>query len=277
MRDFPHSLTDLQTWVHGSYHGSDDLIDVAAFHWALLLTRERHFAQSLYLLADRAQHKGESPLLVEAMGLASLRLPNLPEDYPPELREQVWLAGKAAFYASEHEFEHGQEYSHRLLAEYGQQPNVHYFQGILLKSQRMPTEAAQEFHKELQISPQHTPAMLELSQIDIDFSDLTEALSLARHAAQLEPTNPDAHHILGRALLAAGQTRESAQELEAAERLAPDVSAIHFHLAKAYQGLGRKEDAQREMAAYASIKKKEGQVDRPQGAQNSEHPLEAPK
>ena len=277
LRDFAHSLQDLDTWVHGNYHGDNDLTDVAAFHWALLLTRERHFAQALYLLADRAQHKGESPLLVEAMGLASLRLPNLPEDYPPEFRERVWLAGKAAFYTSGHEFDHGQEYARRLLSAYGQQPEVHYFQGTLLKLQRMPAEAAQEFRKELQISPQHASAMLELAQIDIDFGQLNEAVSLARHAAQLEPTNPDTHHILGRALLVAGQAAESAQELELAERLAPDASAIHFHLAKAYQGLGRKEDAQREMAAYVSIKKKEGILERPQPAQNTEHPLEAPK
>ncbi len=277
LREYAHSREDLETWAHGSFHGSDDMTDVAAFHWALLLTRERHFAQALYLLADRAQHKGESPLLVEAMGLASLRMPNLPEDYPPELREQVWLAGKAAFYTSGHEFARGQEYSHRLLAAYGQQPNVHYFQGTMLRHQRQAAEAAQEFRRELQISPQHSPAMLELAQIDIDLSQLVEAESLARHAAQIEPTNPDAHHILGRVLLAAGRVKESATELELAEKLAPDVSAIHFHLAKAYQGLGRKEDAEREMAAYVSIKKKEGFLTRPQAEQNGELPLEAPK
>ncbi len=277
MRDFAHSMEDLEKWAHGDFHGSADLTDVAAFHWALLLTRQHQFSQALYVLADRAQRRGESPILVEAMGLASLRIPNLPEDYPPEFRERIWLAGKAAFYVSMHDFPRGQEYSHRLLASYGQQPEVHYFQGTLLKFQLEPAQAAQEFRKELEISPQHVPAMLELAQFEIDSSDLTEAMSLARHAVEIEPTDPDAHHILGRALLAAGQARESAQELELAEHLAPDNSAIHFHLAAAYRELGRKEDAEREMATYVSIKKKEGNLDRAAGGRDAEPRLEAPK
>jgi Flp pilus assembly protein TadD len=114
--------------------------------------------------------------------------------------------------------------------------------------------------------------MLELAQFEIDNSDLNGAVSLARHAVELKPTNPDAHHILGRALLAAGQTRESAQELESAERLGPQSSAVHFHLAAAYRQLGRTENAQREMAAYVSIKKREGDLDRA-GGQDAEHPL----
>jgi tetratricopeptide (TPR) repeat protein len=277
MRDFDRASQDLQKWVHGSFHGSGDLTEVAGFHWALLLTRQGSFSQALYLLSDRAQRKGESPLLVEAMGLASLRMPNLPEDYAPESRERVWLAGKAAFYVSLHDFTRGQEYSRRLLALYGQQPAVHYLQGTLLKFQLEPAKAAQEFRKELEISPRHVPAMLELAQFEIDTSDLNEALSLARNAAEIEPTNPDTHHILGRALLAAGQAKESARELEWAERLAPQRSSVHFHLAAAYRELGRKEDAQREMAAYVSIKKQEGELDRATAGRDAERPLEPPQ
>jgi tetratricopeptide (TPR) repeat protein len=277
MRDFDRSSQDLEKWVSGNFHGSGDLTEVAAFHWALLLTRQGHFAQALYVLADRAQRKGESPVLVEAMGLASLRMPNLPQDYPPELRERVWLAGKAAFYVSLHDFTRGQEYSRRLLAEYDHQPEVHYLQGTLLKFQLEPASAAQEFRKELEISPQHVPAMLELAQFEIDSSDLTGALSRARLATEIEPTNPDTHHILGRALLAAGQAKEGAQELERAERLAPQSSAIHFHLAAAYRELGHKEDAQREMDAYVSIKKREGELDRAAVGRDTERSLEPPQ
>ena len=151
------------------------------------------------------------------------------------------------------------------------------FRECLLKFQLEPAKAAQEFRKELEISPQHVSAMLELAQFEIDSSELTEAVSLARHAVEIEPTNPDPHHILGRALLAAGEARESAQELESAERLAPRSSAIHFHLAAAYRELGRREDAQREMAAYVSSKKREGDLDRAAGGQDAEHSLEPPQ
>lgn len=119
--------------------------------------------------------------------------------------------------------------------------------------------------------------MLELAQFEIDSSDLTGALSRARLATEIEPTNPDTHHILGRALLAAGQAKEGAQELERAERLAPQSSGIHFHLAAAYRELGHKEDAQREMDAYVSIKKREGELDRAAVGRDTERSLEPPQ
>jgi tetratricopeptide (TPR) repeat protein len=276
MRDYAQARKDLQTWGRGGFRGGGDLTEVAAFHWAMLMTLQGDFVRALYMLADRARQDGESPPLVEAMGLASLRMPNLPEDYPSELRERVWLAGKSAFYASVHDSARSEEYSHRLLAKYGQQPEVHYLEGTHLLFELKPAEAAQEFRKELQISPQHAAAMLELARIDIDAGDQAEALSLARHAAEIDPANPDAHHILGRALLAAGQAKEGSQELEAAERLAPENAAIHFHLATAYKQLGRTQDADREMSMYVSLKKKSLELDAGE-RHDAEPPLEAPQ
>ena len=276
MHDYPQARTDLQTWGRGDIRGGGDLTEVAAFHWAMLLTRQGEFVRALYMLADRARHDGESPPLIEAMGLASLRMPNLPEDYPAEFRERVWLAGKSAFYASMHDYARSEEYSQRLLSKYGQQPEVHYLEGTHRLFELKPADAAQEFRKELQISPQHSPAMLELARIDIDTGDQAEALSLARHATEIDPANPDAHHIFGRALLAAGQTKEGSQELEAAEKLAPNNAAVHFHLATAYKELGRREDADREMSTFVSLKKKSQDLD--SGDRRDAKPsLEAPE
>jgi tetratricopeptide (TPR) repeat protein len=275
--DYAQATKDLQTWGRGDSHGHGDLTEVAAFHWAMLLTLQGEFVRALYILADRAEHAGESPLLVEAMGLASLRMANIPEDYPPEFRERVWLAGKSSFYASMHDYSRSEEYSHRLLAKYGQQPEVHYLEGTHLLFELKPELAAQEFRKELEISPQHTPAMLELARIDIDAGNQTEALSLAKHAAEIEPANPDSHNILGRALLATGQASEGSKELETAERLDPNNSQIHFHLATAYRQLGRKEDADREMATYLALKKKSQDLDQAAKSPNAERPLEPPE
>jgi tetratricopeptide (TPR) repeat protein len=271
VRDYTHSMEHFQRWMDGRGQGSSDLLDVASFHWALLLTRQGRFGRALYLLAGRATRKGESPLLVEAMGLASMRMTNLPEDYPPERREQVWLAGKAAFYASQHHFDRAREYFRRLLAEYGNLPNVHYFQGTLYKLHSRPDEAEREFRRELEVSPRHAAAMLELAQIDLDRDNSANAESLARQAVQLEPMNPDTHYILGRALLDAGRARESAQELERAERLGPEDAAIHFHLAAVYRGLGRKQDAERENSAYMSLRKRDGTLDQASGESEAHH------
>jgi len=277
MRDYSHSLEDFETWMHGGNQGNEALTDVAEFHMALLLTRERYFDRALSLLTERAHRSGETPLLVEAMGLASLQMPNLPGDYPPGLREQVWLAGKAMFYLSKQEFERAQTYSHRLQVDYGQQPQVHYINGLLLKAQSKSDQASQEFQTELQISPRNSQAMLELATIDIDKGKLQEAMSLSQQAVQIDSANPETHRVLARALQAGGQTKASAQELESAGKLAPENAAIHFQLATAYQRLGRKQDAQREMSTYLAMKKKRPAQDGSVKMQDASPSLEAPQ
>src|SRR5208283_3254653 len=127
------------------------------FHWALLLTREGRYAQALYLLAAKAEKLGSTPAVAEAMGLASLRIANLPEDYPPQKREQVWLAGEAAVFSARSDFARSDEFAQRLAVHYGQEANVNYFLGTLLGFQRKYPEAAEAYSKELQISPQHVP------------------------------------------------------------------------------------------------------------------------
>jgi len=258
MHDYARAIEHFRKWaLHGS-PGTDALLDVAGFHWALLLTREGRFVHALYLLAAKAQKRGYSPALAEAMGLASLRMASLPEEYPPERREMVWLAGKAAFYASlqPHEFDRADEYARWLLLHYSEEPNVHYFRGTLFDFRKMHDAAKQEYQEELRISPQHAPAMVELARTYLVDHKFDEAASWAKGATEIAPGDPVAHYVLGRALLATGHVEESARELEIAVRRAPDSAPIRFQLATAYGKLGRKKEAEREFAVFASLKKK---------------------
>jgi tetratricopeptide (TPR) repeat protein len=232
---------------------------VASFHWALLLTREGRFVQTLYLLTAKSQKRGGSAALTEAMGLASLRMAYLPEDYPPQWREMVWLAGKAAFYASliPHQFDRAQDYEDKLLLHYDQAPNVHYFRGTMFGFQKKREAAEKGYRQELRVSPQHAPAMAELARFALEEGRPAEALSLARRAADLEPKDPVAHHVLGQALFADGQVQESARELETARQLAPDSASIRWELRTVYRKLGRTKDAEHEMAAFVTLNEKE--------------------
>ena len=146
------------------------------------------------------------------MGLATLHIPSLPEDYPAERREQVWLAGKVMFYATTRDYAQAQTYSTQLLAEYGDQPEVHFLAGSLLNFQIKHKEAAEEFQKELKINPRHISAMLKLAEIDLESSKLIEAETLARNSVAIEARNPESHLILGRVLLATGKVKEAALE-----------------------------------------------------------------
>jgi tetratricopeptide (TPR) repeat protein len=252
------SLEHFRKWtLHGS-PGTDALLDVAGFHWALLLTREGHFVHALYLLAAKVQKRGYSPALAEAMGLASLRMASLPEEYPPEQRELVWLAGEAAFYASlqPHEFDRADDYARRLLVHYSEEPNVHSFLGTLFDFRKMHAAARQEYQEELRISPRHAPAMVELAHSYLGEHQFDEAASWAKRAIEITPEDPVAHYALGRALLGTGHVEESARELEIAARRAPDSAPIRFQLATAYRKLGRKKEAERQFAVFAWLKNK---------------------
>jgi tetratricopeptide (TPR) repeat protein len=259
IHDYARATDHFQKWARAGFSGTTDLIDVATFHWALLLTREGRFVEALYLLTTEAEKRGATPALIEAIGLASLRMAKLPEDYPPEQREMVWLAGKATFYSGleSHDFARADDYAHRLLLHYGNEPNVHYFRGILFGFERKKGEASEEFQQELRLSPQHAPAMLELARLAQDDGRLDEATSLAWRAAELDPKNAEAHYQLGLALLAGKQLQNGVHELELAEQLAPDSAPIRLHLARAYQQLGSKQKAKDELAVFMLLRKKE--------------------
>jgi tetratricopeptide (TPR) repeat protein len=279
-KNYDRALEHFQAWAHQGWPGTPDLIDVAAFHWALLLTRKGQSVEGLYLLTIEASKQRGGPALTEAMGLAALRIPSLPEDYPPSERELVWLAGKAAFYASlpSRDFDRADEYARKLLLHYGHEPNVHYFRGTLLKSEHKSAEAAQEFRQELEISPGHEAAMVELARMDLDGNQMVEALSLAKHAIAIEPKSSEAHHVLGEVFFAQQQFRESVKELEVAKQLAPDVAPLRLHLARAYKALGRNRDAEQELATFNLLKKKELVFASPEEKLNTlpKHP-ESPK
>lgn len=257
--DYDPALRQFRAWAAAGWAGSSELVDVSVFHFALLLTRDGRFVESLYLLASIAPRLGDVPELSEAMGLASLRLRYLPENYPPELRERIWLAGKAALYAAQspRDFARADEYASRLERIYPRQPDVHYFRGTLFTFEDKVAEAEREYRDELKISPHHAPSMVALAGIDLERANRAEAGELARRAIEADPENPEAHHLLGRVLLESGDLKASLNELETAKRLAPDNSGVRAHLAMVYAKLGRTQDAKAESAALLALKNKE--------------------
>lgn len=255
--DYDAALRHFQEWGRRGSPGNDALIDVAGFHWGLLLTRNGRFVQALYLLAPKARKLGPSPVMTEALGLASLRMPNLPEDYPPERRELVWMAGKAAFYSSIDSHSQADEYALAMQLHYDKEPYVHFFRGTLFSIRKEWASAAEEYQRELQYWPQCGPALVELAFARIENLDAAGALAPAERAVTLIPEDARARYVLGAALLEAGRFQESADHLEVARHLAPDSARIRFSLANAYKRLGRAEDAKRERAVFQTLKKKE--------------------
>jgi predicted Zn-dependent protease len=183
----------------------------------------------------------------------------------------VWLAGEAAIFdaQSPHDFARADYYADRLVSRYPDQPEVHYFRGTLFTFENKNADAEREYRAELRISPQHVPAMLALANIGLENDQLEEAASLAKRSIELEPKNAEAHHVLGRVLMATNHFSESASELENAKRLAPDSATVRAHLAMVYGRLGRLQEAKAEAAAYVTLKNHEEVLAPPKTKRNS--------
>ena len=265
-KEYDQSLQHFRKWANQGWTGSSQLLDVAVFHFALLLNREGRFVLALYFLSSEVQKNYSGPGLIEAMGLASLRMHNVPEDYSPQQREAVWLAGEAAFYAASHvpDFLRANEYAQRLALHYDQLANVHYFVGTLRKSQSDYAGAATEYQRELQLSPNDAGAMVELARLAADDNRIEEAARLAKRASEVDPKSPDAHTVYGGILLKFGSAEEGVRELENAKKLAPDSASVRFQLAAAYRKLHRTEDADRETRAFNLLKDKQEVIASPQ-------------
>jgi len=217
-------------------------------------------------LATLAPRLGDNPELGEAMGLASLRMRNLPENYPPDRRERIWLAGKAALYAarSPADFERAHEFAQRLESRCAAQPEVHFFRATLYGFEGKKAEAEREYREELKISPNHVPALIALASMSLERAEIAEAETLARQAVEADPKNAEAHHLLGRVFLANGDLGASKSELETAKQLAPDSPGVRSHLAMVYTKLGRTREAKAESAAFLVLKRKEEVMASPQ-------------
>jgi tetratricopeptide (TPR) repeat protein len=256
LRDYTEARRDLREWRAAGSPGGASLVEVASLRWAELLTQDGRFLEALYLLNSLVPTHGPNPALVEAMGLAWMQMKNVPEDYPPEKREQVWLAGSAAAWMSASRMDRSREFLDRLARRYGDQPNVHFLRGFVDESLKDTDSAIAEYRQELKIAPNSVAPMIQLALLYADAGRNEEALSAAQQAVRLSPGNARCHYALGRVLQADERWADSVSELEEARRLSPNASKVRFQLAKSYRKLGRKEDAAREEAAFEELSKK---------------------
>jgi tetratricopeptide (TPR) repeat protein len=74
---------------------------------------------------------------------------------------------------------------------------------------------------------------------------------------KLEPSDPEAHYYLGRLLLQQGKYGDAVGELKVAENLRPQMAKIHYALGRAYQKLGRLEEAAKENEKFRYLKERE--------------------
>jgi tetratricopeptide (TPR) repeat protein len=232
--------------------GSKDVAETARYHTAILLTRNEEYENALAVLSDFGLEGNDSPRIVEAMGLATLRLPMLPDDVPGVRRELVMMAGRAQYFATARLMAASQNAFETLTARYPDTPNVHYAYGVMLAGEQ-PEQAIERFKRELKVSPTHVLAKIQIAFAHIKRSEFAEARPWAEQAVQEAPTQFIAHNALGQVLLATGDVDGAVRALENAVKLAPDSPAMHFALARAYRAADRGADADREQAEFTRL------------------------
>jgi tetratricopeptide (TPR) repeat protein len=253
-REYEQALVNLQRARLLGLGDNQELNNVARYHAAILMTRLEQFEVGFEILREFALEQQANPKVIEAFGINVLRMPFLPPELPPDKREIVLMAGRAAFDWAGRRPQDARKGFEDLIARYPQAPNVHYvFGAFLLRSDA--DAALAEFRKELEVSPSHAPALLQIAFEYINRGEYPTALPFAERAVQIAPNLFPGRNALGRILLETGEVERSIKELEEGVKLAPDSPEMHFVLARAYARAGRKEDAAREREIFTKLDK----------------------
>lgn len=251
-REYERAVVSLQRGRSLGLGDNKEIESVVRYHTALLYIRFEFFEIAYDILSEFLQVGNESPKVMEAFGLAMLRMPFLASEIPPDKREEVVIAGRAGFYMAARRLEEARTAFGALLARYPDAANVHYAYGVFLLNQDADA-ALKEFRRELEISPSHQPSMVQMAFEYLKRDELDTALPFAEKAVQLAPNMFPARNVLGRILFDLGQVERAIKELEEGARLAPSSPEMHFALARAYTRVGRKADAVRERELFKRL------------------------
>ena len=118
------------------------------------------------------------------------------------------------------------------------------------------TDARTELNAELAVLPDDPDAMYDLGYVDMQESKNDDALKLFEQVIAKHPDYANAQYQIGKILFDRGQMQGAVPHLESAARLSPDKDYMHYQLQKAYRGIGRTADADRELAIYQQLETK---------------------
>lgn len=229
-----------------------DLGGVARYHAGIVMTRIQHYSQALQTLGEFAVEGNDNPRIIEAMGIATLRMAMLPNEVPPDRREMVLMAGRGSYMMATRMTAAAGKAFEALVARYPETPNIHYAYGVFLLIEQ-PAKAIEEFKRELEIQPNDAESLMQIAYQNLKDSDPTSALPWAKQAVEAAPNVFAAHRALGEALAGTGDVEGGIAQLEIAINQAPDSPGTHFALAKAYQRAGRADDAAKERAEFVRL------------------------
>lgn len=254
LQNYETALSDLLRSADLGVAAPKDLVDSITYHTSITMTRLGEYEFALSTLQSFARDGNDSPRVIEAFGMALLRIPMVPSELPPHRRELVMLAGRGAYYRASRRPAAARPAFELLVQRYPDAPNVQYGYGVYLLDDD-PDRAIEAFQQELKTSPGHVPSLLQIAFEYLRRSDWEEAKRWAQQVLQLEPQDWAARRAMGQALLETGDVAGSIEHLETGVKLAPDSPSMRFMLSRAYQRAGRQADAQRERTEFLRLER----------------------
>ena len=254
---YDEAFIHLQQGKQIGLNNNPDLLRVVRYHEATLQLLRGDFETAQHLFTGLSREGLNSQDLMIGMGLAVLRMAALPKqiDVNQREREMIRRAGLAqALFAQLNAADARIEYD-RLVADYPQAPNVQYAYGRFLIDTRDNDAARAAFERELANTPTHALARLQLAYLKLQEKEPAAGIPLAEEAIKLNPRLPLGHYLLGRLALEMNDTPRAIQELETAQRLAPNEARVYYSLARAYAKANRRADADRARETFARLNK----------------------
>jgi tetratricopeptide (TPR) repeat protein len=123
-----------------------------------------------------------------------------------------------------------------------------------VEQRRGALEKSREYHQAaLKLRPGDPASLVELGNVCLELDRLDEADKNFEEALRRDPSSAAARAGRGQVALIRRQFTEAASDFEAAVRAVPTANRLHYGLAMAYRGLGRLEDARRELRMSGSV------------------------
>jgi tetratricopeptide (TPR) repeat protein len=117
-----------------------------------------------------------------------------------------------------------------------------------------PEEVEKGYKAALAVNPFDEKSECRLGEIASRRSDLKDASAHYSRALELQPNDADANLGLAKILISMNQPEKAQPLLERAARLEPFNAVTHYRLSVVYRGLGRADDARRELAEFQRLK-----------------------
>ena len=115
------------------------------------------------------------------------------------------------------------------------------------------TEAIAEYHRVLEIEPEHAAAHINLGTLYYNRQDFGLAEKHYRRAIESDPRYALAYFDLGNVLDETGRVQEAIQTYKTALQLAPTYADAHYNLALAYEKLREPRKALKHWQAYVKL------------------------